>query len=146
MNISSLQFIILSIIVSNVVCYPNYMSEDVWKDDIDMCEDSDELDYDLIHDLAMQKLRQVEEIMKRDGVIENISESGSEVIRKRRDGYDHLRHAEEIMKRDGVIENISESGSEVTRKRRDGYDHHDDNIVVRCKHSYTGGNREFLKK
>ena len=84
--------------------------------------------------------------MKRDGVIENISESGSEVIRKRRDGYDHLRHAEEIMKRDGVIENISESGSEVTRKRRDGYDHHDDNIVVRCKHSYTGGNREFLKK
>ena len=112
MNISSLQFIILSIIVSNVVCYPNYMSEDVWKDDIDMCEDSDELDYDLIHDLAMQKLRQVEEIMKRDG----------------------------------VIENISESGSEVTRKRRDGYDHHDDNIVVRCKHSYTGGNREFLKK
>ena len=141
MNISSLQFIILSIIVSNVVCYPNHMSED-----LNMCEDSDDLDYDLIHDLAMQKLRQVEEIMKRDGVIENISESGSEVIRKRRDGYDHLRQAEEIMKRDGVIENISESGSEVTRKRRDGYDHHDDNIVVRCKHSYTGENREFVQK
>ena len=114
MNISSLQFMLLSILLfaSNVVCHPYNLLDDEVEDDLDTCEDpddDDQLDYNLIHDQALLKLRLVEDIMKRDGVIEKVSESGREVM----------------------------------RKKRDGYDDHDDNIVVRCKHSYTGDNEIF---
>ena len=98
-----------------VLSYPYIVRNDIIDEDDrndDMCHDEfEELEWEYIHDQAMQKLNEVKEIMKKAGVMENEEEhaSNSRVIRRKRDHY------------------------------HDDHDHyHDDNIVVRCKHSYTG--------
>ena len=86
--------------------------EDIESDEIICDEEHDEEEWDNIRTLAMEKLSQLKQLVERQrGAEERNVEEEERSLVKRDSGYHH--------------------------DHDHGY-HDDDNVVVRCKHSYTG--------
>lgn len=109
--------IILSLLTKNIHPYPNLphldnsllFSEEMMSEFCDNDLD-DDLDWDGINEKALEKLTEIKKFMERKDVKENLD---NEMV------VSHKR-----VKRHGY---------------HDDHDHDDDhNIVVRCKHGYTG--------
>ena len=109
--------IILSLLTKNIHPYPNLPHLDnslIFSEEMmsEFCDNDldDDLDWDGINEKALEKLTEIKKFMKRKDVKENLD---NEMV------VSHNR-----VKRHGY---------------HDDHDHDDDhNIVVRCKHGYTG--------
>ena len=104
--------ILLVIVLSakTIQCYPK-VNNFTHNEEVEMpeiCDDQD-IDWENIQYRAAEKLGQITEFMQRKDVRMNVQREMEENLnRVKRDGY------------------------------HDDHDDHDDNVVVRCKHGYTG--------
>ena len=104
--------IVLVIVLSakTIQCYPN-VNNFTHNEEVEMpeiCDDQD-VDWDNIQHRAAEKLGQITNFMKRKDVRMSVQREMEENLKRvKRDGY------------------------------HDDHDDHDDNVVVRCKHGYTG--------
>ena len=96
--------------VSNIQCYA-ILNNFTYNEELEMPEmcDGQDVYWENIQYRADEKLGQITEFMRRRDVITSVQREMEENLnRVKRDGY------------------------------HDDHDDHDDNVVVRCKHGYTG--------